>query len=180
MFIFKRAEVPDVIFIEPQVFGDERGFFMETFKQSEFSAQGINDNFVQDNHSLSARGVLRGLHYQEGETAQAKLVRCIRGEIFDVAVDMRRNSPTYLKWVGFRLSEQNKQMLYVPAGFAHGFCVLSEMAEMVYKCSREYDPKSERGVMWNDPKLNIAWPIQNPVLSAKDLKYSLIADSDKI
>lgn len=177
MISFKKAEIPDIILIEPKVFGDERGFFMETFKFSEFTANGIADNFVQDNHSKSARGVLRGLHYQEGERAQAKLVRCIRGEIFDVAVDMRKDSPTYLKWVGIALSEANKLMLYIPAGFAHGFCVISDEAEMMYKCSKEYDSKSERGVMWNDPALHISWPIKDPLLSPKDQVYPRISDS---
>lgn len=176
MFTFKKTEISEVILITPQIFSDSRGFFMETYKQSEFIAGGILDHFVQSNHSFSKHGVLRGLHYQEGKTAQAKLVRCVRGEIFDVAVDMRRSSLTYLQWVSAVLSEKNKQMLYIPAGFAHGFCAVSQETEIIYKCSREYDAKSEKGVLWNDPALRIPWPIQNPILSSKDQSYPHIAD----
>jgi dTDP-4-dehydrorhamnose 3,5-epimerase len=176
MFEFIKTEISEVILIKSQVFNDERGFFMETCKKSEFALNGIKDNFVQDNHSQSSHGVLRGLHYQEGPKAQAKLVRCIVGEIFDVAVDLRKNSPTYLKWVGYNLSADNKQQLYIPAGFAHGFCTLSEKAEIVYKCSEEYSPEKEKGIIWNDPSINILWPIKNPIMSPKDLKNAVITD----
>lgn len=176
MFRFTKTEIPGIVLIEPQVFGDERGFFMETFKKSEFEVNGVSGDFVQDNHSCSRRNVLRGLHYQEGDSAQAKLVRCVRGEIFDVAVDMRKNSPTYLKWVSANLSESNRRMLYIPAGFAHGFCVLSDEAEMIYKCSKEYDPRSEKGVLWNDEAIGILWPITDPLLSQKDAVHPRVAD----
>ncbi len=138
MFKFTKTEIPGVILVEPKIFEDDRGFFCETYKKSEFSANGITDEFVQDNHSKSKKNVLRGLHYQTGPYAQSKLVRCIKGKIFDVAVDIRRDSPAYLKWVGFVLSEENKNQLYIPAGLAHGFCVLEDDTEVVYKCSKEY------------------------------------------
>lgn len=176
MFRFTKTEIPGIVLIEPEVFGDERGFFMETFKKSEFEVNGVGGDFVQDNHSRSRRNVLRGLHYQEGDSAQAKLVRCVRGEIFDVAVDMRKNSPTYLKWVSANLSESNRRMLYIPAGFAHGFCVISDEAEMIYKCSKEYDPRSEKGVLWNDEAIGILWPITDPLLSPKDAAHPRVAD----
>lgn len=176
MFQFIKTEIPEVILVKPHVFNDERGFFMETYKKSEFELNGIKDNFVQDNHSQSSYGVLRGLHYQQGPKAQAKLVRCIIGEIFDVAVDLRKDSLTYLKWVGYNLSADNKQQLYIPAGFAHGFCTLSEKAEISYKCSEEYSPENERGIIWNDPMINIPWPVKNPILSSKDLKNVTITD----
>lgn len=171
MFNFKKTAIPEVILVEPSVFSDERGYFMESYKFSDFFANGIKDVFTQDNHSYSRGGVLRGLHYQLGEFAQAKLVRCVRGEIFDVAVDMRPDSSTRFHYVAYTLSAENKRELYIPAGFAHGFCVTSEEAEVVYKCSVEYKPDSEHGIIWNDPTLNISWPISNPILSAKDMGY---------
>lgn len=180
MFTFTKTEIPEVILIEPQVFGDERGFFMETYKFSEFQANGISHGFVQDNHSLSGRGILRGLHFQTGPHAQAKLVRCIAGEIFDVAVDIRKNSPTYLKWVSAVLSAENKRMFYVPTGFAHGFCVLGDRAEVAYRCSEEYDPSCEHGIIWNDLTINIAWPIKDPTLSLKDAKNLSVKDLENV
>ncbi|MGC9019580.1 MAG: dTDP-4-dehydrorhamnose 3,5-epimerase, partial [Candidatus Bipolaricaulaceae bacterium] len=156
---------------EPAVFSDERGFFMETYKYSEFAAFGIRERFVQDNHSRSAKGVLRGLHYQNPPKAQGKLVRVIVGEIFDVAVDIRKGSPTYGKWVGVRLSAENKRILYIPPGFAHGFCVLSDMAEVVYKVTEEYSPVHEAGIIWNDPEIGIEWPVERPIISPKDAKW---------
>jgi len=170
-FIFKKLKIPEVILIEPKSFPDKRGFFMETYKQSEFAKSGIKEKFVQENHSQSKKNVLRGLHYQDRPKAQAKLVRCVSGEIFDVAVDIRKNSPTYGKWVGVVLSEKNKKEIFIPEGFAHGFCVLSEKAEIIYKTSREYSPKYEKGVIWNDPAINIKWPVKNPLISEKDSQW---------
>lgn len=167
---YEKLAIPDVVLMTPQVFGDERGFFMETFRQSEFEAHCGHYTFVQDNHSKSARGILRGLHYQY-QQPQGKLVRVTRGEVFDVAVDMRQSSPTFGQWVGVTLSEQNKQMLWVPPGFAHGFYVTSEEAEFQYKCTDYYAPGDEITLCWNDPTLNIQWPLvsnQPPQLSSKD------------
>jgi len=177
-FKFQRLDMPDVILIEPTVFVDKRGFFMESYKYSEFAKFGIKEKFVQDNHSRSTRGVLRGLHYQKNPKAQAKLVRVTRGEVFDVAVDIRRGSPTYGRWVGVLLSEENKKMLYVPVGFAHGFCVLSEEAEVLYKTTEEYAPEYERGIIWNDPDIGIKWPIEEPILSPKDAALPRLKDAD--
>ncbi|MEN6474414.1 MAG: dTDP-4-dehydrorhamnose 3,5-epimerase [Syntrophaceae bacterium] len=170
-FRFNRLEIPDVILIEPVIFPDGRGFFMETYKHSDFYAFGIRENFDQDNHSSSAQGVLRGLHYQKAPMAQGKLIRCIQGAIFDVAVDIRQDSPTFGRWISVELSAGNRQMLYVPPGFAHGFMVISDMAEIQYKCTREYSPQDEGGIIWNDPDIGIAWPLKDPMLSAKDKLY---------
>ena len=161
--------IPDVLVIEPAVFGDARGFFYESWNQRAFDAAlGREVRFVQDNHSSSARGVLRGLHYQV-RNVQAKLVRVTQGEVYDVAVDMRRSSPTFGRWVGERLSAENKRMLWVPEGFAHGFLVVSERAEFLYKASDYYAPEHERTLLWNDPALGIAWPLEGePLLKAKD------------
>ncbi|WP_438455119.1 dTDP-4-dehydrorhamnose 3,5-epimerase [Vreelandella venusta] len=166
---YEKLAIPDVVLITPQVFGDERGFFMETFRQSEFEDHCGHYTFVQDNHSKSTHGILRGLHYQH-QQPQGKLVRVTQGEVFDVAVDMRQSSPTYGQWVGATLSEQNKQMLWVPPGFAHGFYVTSETAEFQYKCTDYYAPGDEVSILWNDPQLAIQWPTQGqkPQLSAKD------------
>ncbi len=166
--------------IVPKRFEDERGFFLEAYKASEFEAQGIRDHFVQDNHSHSTRGVLRGLHYQRPPKAQAKLVRTLRGEIFDVVVDIRQGSPTYGQWVGATLSATDGRMLYVPSGFAHGFCVLSDVADVVYKVTAEYAPETEGGLMWNDPDIGIRWPIDTPNLSEKDTHYPLLRHSEAI
>jgi len=167
--IFNPQEINDVVLIEPKVFGDERGFFLESYNRRVF-AEGLGRDveFVQDNHSRSVRGVLRGLHYQVRQ-AQGKLVRATAGSIWDVAVDLRRSSPTFGKWVGVELSAENRRMLWVPPGFAHGFLTLSESAEVQYKASDYYAPQHERSILWNDPQLAIAWPLQGaPVLSAKD------------
>ncbi len=172
-FKFKRLSIPDVILIEPRVFGDDRGFFMETYKKSDFLKVGIKEEFVQDNHSKSIKGVLRGLHYQLEPKAQGKLVRCIRGKIFDVAVDIRKNSPTFKKWVGVELSEDNKLMVYVPPGFAHGFLTLSEEAEVLYKTTEEYAPELDSGIIWNDEDIGVNWPVDmvdRIILSEKDKK----------
>ena len=165
----------DVLLIEPSVFDDNRGFFMETYQQKKYSEVGIAHNFLQDNLSYSVRGTLRGLHYQLPH-AQAKLVQVVTGEIFDVTVDIRRGSPTYGKWAGVHLSDKNKQQLYIPEGFAHGFCVLSKTAVFIYKCSDFYAPDSERGILWSDPEIGIDWPIENPLLSDKDNNFACLRD----
>jgi len=175
-FEFKRLEIPDVILIKPKVFEDERGFFMETYKKSDFEKAGIKGEFVQDNHSKSKYGVLRGLHFQKGPYAQAKIVRCIRGVIYDVAVDLRKNSPTFGEYVGVLLSEFNKYQLYIPKGFAHGFVVLSDVAEVVYKVDNVYAPDYEGGLIWNDPDVNIQWPIEDPIVSPKDQKWPTLRE----
>jgi len=163
--------IPDVLVIEPRVFGDERGFFFESFNQQAFDeAVGSKVVFVQDNHSKSAKNVLRGLHYQLPPKAQGKLVRVVQGEVFDVAVDIRKESPTFGKWVGEVLSAENKKQLWIPPGFAHGFLTLSETAEFLYKTTDYYSPEHERGIRWNDPRLAVAWPLNAvPVLSHKDV-----------
>lgn len=168
-FEFKKYNIEGVILVIPKVFNDERGFFFESYKKSEFEENGINVEFKQDNHSKSTKGVLRGLHYQSYPKQQAKLVRCIKGSIFDVAVDIRKNSPTFGQWIGEVLSEENKKMLYIPENFAHGFVVLSDEAELVYKASNEYSKEHDRGILWNDPDIGINWGINfNPILSEKD------------
>jgi dTDP-4-dehydrorhamnose 3,5-epimerase len=160
--------IPDVLILEPKVFGDSRGFFFESFNAQDFAqVTGLRVNFVQDNHSRSAKGVLRGLHYQL-QQAQGKLVRVVRGAVFDVAVDIRKSSPTFGQWVGVELSEDNHRQFWVPPGFAHGFVVLSETADFLYKTTNYYAPKYEYSIAWNDPEINIKWPIVNPVLSNKD------------
>jgi dTDP-4-dehydrorhamnose 3,5-epimerase len=167
---FTPTEIPDVCLVEPKVFGDERGFFMETYRDSLFTDAGIPASFVQDNHSGSRQGILRGLHFQIRQ-AQGKLVRAVAGEIFDVAVDLRRSSPFFGKWAGAVLSAQNKRQLWVPPGFAHGYYVISEWAEVIYKVTDYYAPQYERSLLWNDPAIGIAWPLVNgmqPTLSAKD------------
>ena len=172
------TELPDVLEIAPRVFGDERGFFFESWNRRAFEAAGVPGDFVQDNHSRSRRGVLRGLHYQI-EHAQGKLVRVVAGEVFDVAVDLRRSSPTFGRVVGRVLSAANKRMLWVPPGFAHGFLVLSEDAEFLYKTTDYWYPEHERTLLWNDPALGIAWPLAAPpVLAAKDAAGRLLADAD--
>jgi dTDP-4-dehydrorhamnose 3,5-epimerase len=164
-------EIPDVVLIEPQVWEDERGFFVETYKYPDFKKNGIDYTFVQDNHSKSGKGVLRGLHYQLNLQAQGKLIRVVKGSMFDVAVDMRKESPYYAKWAGCILSDKNRRMLFVPPGFAHGFCTLSDTAEVMYKCTNVYSPEHERGIIWNDPEIGIEWPIKNPILSEKDAGF---------
>jgi dTDP-4-dehydrorhamnose 3,5-epimerase len=171
--------IPDVFLIEPKVFGDDRGFFFESFNQAKFEAAiGRNVNFVQDNHSRSARNVLRGLHYQIRQP-QGKLVRVVAGEVFDVAVDIRKSSPTFGQWVGEILSAENKRQLWIPEGFAHGFVVLSATAEFLYKTTDYYAPEHERCVAWNDPSLSIAWPIRGePALSAKDAQGAALETAE--
>ncbi len=176
---YEKLAIPDVVLLTPQVFGDERGFFMETFRQSEFEKHCGNYRFVQDNHSKSTHGILRGLHYQY-QQPQGKLVRVTRGEVYDVAVDMRKSSPTFGQWVGALLNEENKQMLWVPPGFAHGFYVTSEEAEFQYKCTDYYAPGDEVSVAWDDPQLAISWPLkkgQAPQLSGKDAQGTSFANA---
>ena len=175
-FTFVETGLPGVLVIEPTVFGDARGYFMETFQKEEFAAAGITDEFVQDNQSKSSRGVLRGLHFQKEHT-QGKLVRVTKGEVFDVAVDCRPNSATFGKWVGVTLSEENKKQFYVPKGFAHGFLVLSDVAEFCYKCTDYYDPTAEGGIPYNDPTVNVEWPDCGCeyLMSEKDKKHEPFA-----
>lgn len=175
---FTRLSIPDVILIESQIFQDERGFFLENFKESIFEDNGINTKFVQDNYSYSIKGVLRGLHFQNLPKAQAKLVTVLKGEIFDVALDIRKNSSTYGKWVTEILSEDNHKSLFIPEGFAHGFCVLSKDASVLYKISKEYSSEHEGCIIWNDPDLKIPWPINEPILSKKDQALSLLKKLD--
>ncbi len=167
-FKFTKLKIPEIILIESVLFKDERGCFMEVYKYSEFAQAGINEHFLQSNYSKSNKGVIRGLHYQKLPNAQSKIVRCLKGKIFDVAVDIRKNSPTYGKWIGVILSAQNKKQLYIPVGFAHGFCSLDNETEVVYRTSNEYSPSDERAIAWNDPEININWPIKNQIISEKD------------
>lgn len=173
------TSIPDIFLIEPKVFQDERGFFLESYQKKNFEEIGIAVDFVQDNHSKSSMGTLRGLHYQIRQT-QGKLVRVIAGEIFDVAVDIRKHSATFGQWVGDYLSAENKRMLWVPPGFAHGFYVTSADAEVLYKATDYYAPQWERTILWNDPTINIQWPTQNtlPILSPKDAAGKLLADAE--
>lgn len=176
---FTPTAIPDVVLIEPQVFADERGFFMETWQRRKFAEAGIDVDFVQDNHSRSVKGTLRGLHYQLPPHAQGKLVRVTVGEVFDVAVDIRRGSPTFGRWVGEYLSAENKRMLWIPPGFAHGFYVTSDVAEFQYKCTDYYAPECERCIRWDDPQLAIAWPLAGePLVSAKDAAGVRLADAE--
>jgi len=174
-----KTKLKDCVIIEPKVFGDERGFFLETFQADRYAdLADISLPFVQDNHSRSSKGVLRGLHFQKTKP-QGKLVRVVRGEVYDVAVDIRQGSPTYGQWEAVILSEENKTQFWVPPGFAHGFFVLSETADFEYKCTDYYDPSDEGSLLWNDPDLNIPWPIDNPKLSEKDANAPLLADQKK-
>ncbi|MES2155664.1 MAG: dTDP-4-dehydrorhamnose 3,5-epimerase [bacterium] len=171
-------QLPDVVLVVPKVLGDARGWFAETYKRSDFDAAGIRGDFRQDNHSYSTgRGTLRGLHFQVDPMAQGKLVRVLRGEIFDVAVDIRRNAPTYRTWVGATLSAANHHMLWVPPGFAHGFQTMTEETEVVYKTTNEYSPAHEGAIRWNDPAIGIAWPVVDAKLNARDAAAPLLADA---
>ncbi len=178
-FKFLKTSIEGVYIIEPMVFGDDRGYFMETYHADEFKEAGLDLNFVQDNQSKSKKGVLRGLHFQYTKP-QGKLVRALKGVVFDVAVDLRRNSPTYGKWEGILLSEENKKQFYVPEGFAHGFVVLSDDAEFTYKCTDFYDPEDEGGILWNDPSIAIDWPIDTNevILSEKDKKWKTLKEKE--
>jgi len=167
---FTKTSLSEVLMIAPQVFHDDRGFFLETFHHEKYVEGGIDRAFIQDNHSHSQQGTLRGLHYQLSH-AQGKLVYAVTGEIFDVAVDIRKGSPTFGQWVGVTLSAENKHQVYVPEGFAHGFCVLSETADVMYKCTDVYSPEDEGGILWSDPEIGIEWPVSDPILSEKDSRY---------
>lgn len=170
------TKLKDCVIIEPKIYGDERGFFLETFQSLRYEQKaGIDLVFVQDNHSRSSKGVLRGLHFQKTKP-QGKLIRVVRGEVYDVAVDIRRESPTFGKWESFILSEENKKQIWVPPGFAHGFVVLSDYADFEYKCTNYYDPNDEGSILWSDPDLDISWPISNPILSAKDKNAKFLCD----
>mgnify|MGYP006279492465 CR=1 FL=1 len=171
-FQFERTKIPDVILVKPRVFPDERGFFLETYKKSDFEKNGIDVDFIQCNHSKSSFGVIRGLHYQKEPYAQSKLVRCIKGKIFDVAVDIRKNSKYYGKYISVELSEENKHVLFIPKGFAHGFQVLSAEAEIEYQVDSEYAPNYEDGIIWNDKNIDIDWPIKNVITSIKDKEFN--------
>lgn len=177
-FRFSPTAIQEVIVIDPVVFPDQRGFFMETYKRSEFAAHGITGTFVQCNHSKSSKGILRGLHYQKQPKAQSKLVRALCGEIYDVVVDLRQGGPTYGTWIAVTLSGANQKMLYVPPGFAHGFCVTSEEAEILYLATEEYAPQLEAGVLWNDPELGIDWPVAEPRLSPRDHAWPPLRRAD--
>ncbi len=161
------TEIPGLVLIEAEAHGDERGFLLESFREAEWRELGVDVGFVQENHSRSRKGILRGIHFQL-RPGQAKLVRCVRGRIWDVAVDLRRGSPTYRRWQGFELSDTNHRQLFVPVGFGHGFCVLSDEADVAYKLSSYYDPEQEAGIRWDDPDVGIDWPISDPVLSERD------------
>ena len=179
-FEFERQKNKDVILVKPKVFGDNRGFFMESYKKSDFFANGIDVEFNQDNHSKSTKGVLRGLHYQAKPYGQAKLVRCSKGRIYDVAVDIRSNSETFGQYVKVELSEENKQMLFIPEGFAHGFVALTDEVELLYKASGEYNQQADRGLLWNDKDINIDWNIDfEPLLSEKDKVQPTLKEINK-
>jgi dTDP-4-dehydrorhamnose 3,5-epimerase len=173
---FTPTTLPGVVIIEPKVFSDERGFLMETYKKSEFAAVGLEAEFVQENHSRSIRGTLRGLHLQRPPKAQAKLVRVIDGTVFEVVADVRQGSSTFRRWVSFTLSADNQRSLFIPAGYAHGFCVVSDEAQVVYKTTEEYAPDLEWGVRWDDPMLAIAWPVSSPLLSRRDTQWPSLSD----
>ncbi len=177
-FKFSRLEIPDVILIETLSFKDNRGIFSEIYKYSDFAKAGIKEYFLQDNYSKSTKKVLRGLHYQKYPKAQGKLVHCLKGRIFDIVVDIRKGSPTYKRWRGLELSGDNNLMLYIPPSFAHGFVVLSNSAEVIYKCTEEYNPEYDRGIIWNDPDIRINWPVKNPILSEKDRRHPMLKDAD--
>ncbi|HHX63303.1 MAG TPA: dTDP-4-dehydrorhamnose 3,5-epimerase [Chloroflexi bacterium] len=172
------TRLPGVLIVEPDVFGDNRGFFLESYSYRKYAEQGISDQFVQDNHSRSTRGVLRGLHYQSSP-GQAKLVRVVTGGVYDVAVDIRHGSPTFGQWVGVTLSAENHRQLYIPVGFAHGFCVLSDVADFLYKVTSYYAPELERGIAWDDPDLAIDWPVDEPILSARDREHPRLIDAPR-
>ena len=176
--IFTETALPGVYIVEPKVLGDHRGFFMESWSKREFEAAGLHYTFVQDNHSSSTvKGTLRGIHFQRGEMAQAKLVRCVKGAVLDVAVDLRPSSPMYKKWAAVELSMENKRMLLIPRGFGHGFVTLTDEVEFLYKADNPYAPEVEGGICWNDPELAVDWGVEEPVLSEKDSKAPLLKDA---
>jgi len=171
-------DIPGLVLIKPRIFADDRGYFLELYKLSEYAKAGIKEHFVQDNYSKSAFRALRGLHYQMNPKAQGKLISCLNGRIYDVAVDIRRGSPHYGKWVSVELSGEGKELLYVPPGFAHGFQVMSESAEVIYKCTEEYSPEDDRGIIWNDADIRIVWPLPDPLLSKKDQQHPRLKNAE--
>lgn len=174
-----KTELEGVYIVEPKVFGDSRGWFMESYSAKVFMEHGLNYNFVQDNHSFSAtKGTLRGIHFQKGESAQAKLVRCLKGAVIDVAVDLRKGSPTYKKWVAVELSAENKRQLLIPRGFGHGFVTLTDDVEFLYKADNYYDPSNDRSILWCDEEIGVNWGVENPIISEKDSKAPKLCDSD--
>ena len=178
---FTKTNLEGVVIIEPDVFGDNRGFFMESWNKKKMLEAGLDYDFVQDNHSKSTvKGTLRGIHFQKGDKAQAKLVRCVKGSVLDVAVDLRRNSPTFKQWVGVELSEENKKQLLIPRGFGHGFVTLTDDVEFLYKADNYYAPEADAGVRWNDPEIGVEWGIENPVLSEKDKKNPFLKDCKEL
>ena len=175
-FTFKSLSIPGVILIEPQAFPDDRGYFFESFKTSDFQKAGLPTQFVQDNFSFSKKGVIRGLHYQQSPKAQGKLISVIKGCAWDVAVDIRQESETFMKWAAVELDDQNHAMLFIPPGFAHGFLALSDDVHLIYKCTNEYDPQADAGIRWDDPDIAIPWPITSPILSVKDQQLPYVRD----
>ncbi len=176
-----KTKLDGVVIIEPDVFGDNRGFFMESWNKKKMAEAGLNYDFVQDNHSKSTvKGTLRGIHFQKGDKAQTKLVRCVKGAVFDVAVDLRKNSPTFKQWVGVELSEENKKQLLIPRGFGHGFVTLTDDVEFLYKADNYYAPEADAGVRWNDPEIGVEWGIEVPILSEKDKKNPFLKDCTEL
>ncbi len=175
-FIFTKTEIENLIIVEPAVFIDDRGRFLESFKKPDFVENGIDADFVQDNHSVSKAGVIRGLHFQKAPAAQGKLVRVVRGKAYDVAVDLRPDSATYKKWFGIELSEHNHKMLYVPAGFAHGFAALEDDTVFLYKCTGYYSKEHDAGIRWDDPEIGVNWPVGDPLISEKDKELPLLSE----
>lgn len=176
-----KTKLDGVVIIEPEVFGDNRGFFMESWNKKKMVEAGLDYDFVQDNHSKSTvKGTLRGIHFQKGNKAQAKLVRCVKGAVLDVAVDLRRNSPTFKQWVGVELSEENKKQLLIPRGFGHGFVTLTDDVEFLYKADNYYAPEADAGIRWNDPEIGVEWGIENPILSEKDKKNPFLKECREI
>lgn len=178
---FEKTKLEGVVIITPDVFGDHRGFFMESWSEHKMEEAGLHYNFVQDNHSMSSvKGTLRGIHFQKGDKAQAKLVRCVRGAVLDVAVDLRHESPTYKQWVAVELSAENKKQLMIPRGFGHGFVTLTDEVEFLYKADNYYAPEADGGIRWNDPEIGVDWGVENPILSAKDEKNPFLKDLGEV
>lgn len=176
-----KTKLEGVVIIEPEIFGDNRGFFMESWNKKKMAEAGLDYDFVQDNHSKSTvKGTLRGIHFQKGDKAQAKLVRCVKGAVLDVAVDLRKNSPTFKQWVGVELSEENKKQLLIPRGFGHGFVTLTDDVEFLYKADNYYAPEADAGIRWNDPEIGVEWGIENPILSEKDKKNPFLQDCKEL
>lgn len=177
-FLFKLLSIPEIILIEPKVFPDDRGYFLESFKSSDFLSNNIPNNFVQDNLSFSRKNVIRGMHFQKKPKEQGKLVSVIKGRVLDVAVDIRKESPTFMKWISVELNDRQHAMLYIPEGFAHGFLSLTDEVYLLYKCTKEYDPKADSGIRWDDPDIGIEWPVNNPVVSEKDQRLPYLKQLD--